>query len=90
VAFLSFPFHPHQTKNKNSNRKPATSELENCNTFLKEIIEQFNIPKTGIIAVGRVAQIALKELNNIEAKYIRHPANGGAKKFNEQLKEIIS
>jgi uracil-DNA glycosylase len=84
--FPAFPFHPHKPDCKKSNRKPAKAELEIGRAFLEQLIEIFGIENT--IAVGKCAQLTLKNMR-LESVYIRHPANGGSKKFRDGLLSLM-
>lgn len=83
----SFPFHPHKPNTQWSNRRPSPAEITLGQPFLKDVIAIFKIKK--IVAVGRVAEKSLRGLG-IECNTIRHPANGGARKFRKGLfREIL-
>lgn len=82
----SYPFHPHETDNIWSNRRPSPDEVKLGQQFFKELNNIFGIKE--IVAVGRVAQSSLNSLG-IECKMIRHPANGGAKLFRQGLFKIL-
>ncbi len=83
----AFPWHPFSPeKGKMSNRTPTNKELELGIPALKEIIKLTGATK--IVAVGEKASLILNK-NNIEHFKVRHPANGGARKFREQISEII-
>ncbi len=87
VIWNTFAWHPYdKEKGMLSNRKPTDEELKAGNPALKAFMELF--PQIKIIAVGKVAE---KELENLGIKSIavRHPANGGAGKFRQQIAEII-
>ena len=82
LMFPAFPFHPNGAGNPKSNRPPTDTELEIGEKYLRELIDIFGIKK--FLAVGRKAESTLLKMN-IVAPYIRHPANGGAKKFRAQI-----
>lgn len=85
VLFNVFPFHPHRENNKFSNRLPATREFKLTQDLLSMAIDLHSGYK---IAVGRTAHSKLMNLvTNLPV--VRHPANGGAKLFKSQLKEIV-
>jgi uracil-DNA glycosylase len=82
-----FPFHPYKRDNTKTNRTPDEAELNFGKQFLIKMLDIF--PITKIAAVGRKAESKLIEMN-LEHTYIRHPANGGKRKFVEGMKEILN
>jgi len=64
------------------NRSPRRSEVLAFRDVLKEVLYHFRPEK--IFAVGRVAEKTLKEIGT-NAKYVRHPAHGGARIFRETV-----
>lgn len=81
-----FPFHPFKENNLNSNRTPNKMELRLGKEILIELLKIFKI--SNFLAVGRKPELMLKEIN-IQALYIRHPANGGKKDFCLGLSEYL-
>lgn len=81
-----FPFHPHDTSKKKSNRTPTETELELGKVYLNLLLKIFNIDN--IIALGRKPESKLKGFG-YHYGYIRHPANGGKNKFVNGLKEVL-
>jgi hypothetical protein len=77
-----YPNHPHLPGNLTSNRPPRPAEVRAGTPIAFHLAELFGISE--IVAVGRKAQGALT-LAGIEAPAIRHPAQGGARQFTEQL-----
>ena len=69
-----------------SNRTPADHELNEGTEALRTLIRLANI-KT-VIAVGNKSKIHLERMG-ISAPKVRHPANGGAKQFREQLERLV-
>ena len=60
--------------------------MEKGNEVIHELLHLINFSK--IIAVGNKAKVQLEKLG-IDAPTVRHPANGGAGKFRDQIiKEI--
>ncbi len=51
-----------------------------------ELIKSVNFKK--IIAVGEKSKLQLGQMG-IDASVVRHPANGGAPKFREQIIKVI-
>lgn len=89
IFWNAFPWHPYNPeRGMLSNRTPSDKEMEKGNDVIHELLNTINISK--IIAVGHKAKVQLEKLG-IEAPLVRHPANGGAGKFRDQiLKEIRS
>ena len=87
IIWNSLPWHPYNpAKGMLSNRTPKDSELEAGRKILKVVIDM--IKPTTIIAVGEKAAIQLNELK-VDFKKVRHPANGGANLFRQQVTEIL-
>jgi uracil-DNA glycosylase len=86
LIWASFPFHPHQPGNKESNRPPTKAEILTGQTFLQSLLEIFEI--TTVVAVGRAAEKTLGLLH-IPATCIRHPSHGGASLFRSGLVELV-
>jgi uracil-DNA glycosylase len=83
----AFPWHPFvEAKGLLSNRTPTDAELELGLPALKVVI-RITGAKT-IVAVGEKASISLTK-SGIEHSKVRHPANGGATKFREQISLIL-
>lgn len=87
VLWNAVPWHPfNPAKGLLSNRTPTQPELEEGYRYLNQFLEIF--PGRKVIAVGRKCEESMNHLG-IDHIAVRHPANGGAPKFREQLKEII-
>jgi hypothetical protein len=78
------PFHPHVEGALLSIRTPRKDEIKEFSEFLDKIIEVIKPAK--ILAIGRPAQNALSK----DSIYVRHPANGGGKKFREGMERFFS
>lgn len=77
-----YPHHPHEPGRPSTNRPPRASEVSAGVPVVLELAAVFGI--TTHLAVGRKAQGALARAG-ITAIYLRHPAQGGARAFTEQL-----
>ena len=91
LLWNAFPFHPHNSGNKDSNRagKNLTNdELEFGLYILRIIFEEFDIRKGMIIAVGRTSEKLLKR-NKIGCSYVRHPSHGGKDDFIDSLEKLF-
>ena len=84
LTWNAYPFWPHQEGGL-KNRTPSDEELRFGRKWLHDIVEMH--PEAMIVAVGRKAEKALREIG-FDAKYVRHPANGGAPDFDAGVKRI--
>ncbi|MFJ3380340.1 uracil-DNA glycosylase [Curtobacterium sp. NPDC090217] len=82
VAWAIFPHHPFVAPDRLTNRTPRPAEVRDGAPVALALIEALGASR--VIAVGRKAQGALA-LAGIEAIAVRHPAQGGATQFREQL-----
>ncbi len=87
IFWNMFPWHPYDPKKGLlSNRTPADDELKEGKEPLRALIGLAGIET--IIAVGNKSKEHLDRLG-IPAPKVRHPANGGAKKFRDQLERLV-
>ena len=77
VLWNAFPWHPYKA-GPLTNRRPRSTELRQAHNVLRCFLSLF--PTIQVYAVGRVSQLALRQLG-IEAIYIRHPSHGGKRAF---------
>lgn len=83
IFWNAFPWHPYnREKGILSNRTPSDEEFKKGKVVIKKLLQVTNISK--IIAVGKKAKIQLGNMG-IKVPAVRHPANGGAGKFREQI-----
>ena len=83
IFWNAFPWHPYKPeKGLLSNRTPSDEEFKKGKVVIKELLKATNVSR--IIAVGEKAKIQLGDMG-ITAPVVRHPANGGAGKFREQI-----
>lgn len=88
VIWNAFPWHPYKKQEGYlSNRTPHDDELQRGEKHLRHLIEIFKF--TNIIAVGEKSHQLLNAMKISNVK-VRHPANGGAGLFREQMKKIIT
>ncbi len=88
VLWNAFPWHsfnPH--RGMLSNRTPTNSEQSAGIPVLKAFLDLF--PCHEVVALGRIAAAQLKDLD-VSARYVRHPASGGAKLFCHQVAKIMA
>jgi hypothetical protein len=82
LSWPVYPHHPFVAGRPQSNRTPRSSEVRAGGPVADELIRALGIET--VVAVGRKAQGALAEAG-IEAPAVRHPAQGGARMFTDQL-----
>lgn len=85
VLWNAVPWHPYKKGNYLSNRTPKSNEMEAGLKHLTSFISLFD--GANVIAVGRKCEQSLTELGVLHTG-VRHPANGGAPKFREQVKKL--
>ena len=82
LSWPVYPHHPFVAGHPLTNRTPRSSEVRAGGPAAEELIRALGIET--VVAVGRKAQGALAEAG-IEAPAVRHPAQGGARMFTDQL-----
>lgn len=82
VLWNAFAWHPHQPNQPLSNRTPSEGELFSGQAILQHFLSLY--PQAQLIAVGRKSEATLAALG-VPAHAVRHPANGGATLFRQQL-----
>jgi hypothetical protein len=82
LMWAIYPNHPHEPGRPASNRAPRATEVAAGAPIALALAEAFGI--TTFLAVGRKAQAAFARAG-IGAIPVRHPAQGGARAFTEQL-----
>ncbi|PZF27008.1 MULTISPECIES: uracil-DNA glycosylase [unclassified Curtobacterium] len=88
VAWAIFPHHPFVAPDRLTNRTPRPAEVRSGAPVALALLEALGgVDRVRVVAVGRKAQGALA-LAGIEAIAVRHPAQGGAKQFTEQLRTL--
>ena len=87
VLWNAFPWHPYQpNKGLLSNRTPSDLELSDGHRVLRKMLALGRFKR--IVAVGEKSFLQLQQLE-IAADKVRHPANGGAGKFRQQMLELL-
>lgn len=86
VTWNAFPFHPHTPGNRLSNRTPDIAEIEAANHLHDMFFGLFR--GCQMVAVGNHAKQLFADMG-YEGGAVRHPANGGANQFREQLGQIL-
>ena len=88
VLWNAFPWHSFDPRRgRLSNRTPTNSEQSTGIPVLKAFLDLF--PCHEVVALGRIAAAQLKDLA-VSARYVRHPASGGAKLFRHQIAKIVA
>ncbi|WP_348789151.1 uracil-DNA glycosylase [Leifsonia sp. NPDC080035] len=85
LSWPVYPLHPFVAGDPRSNRTPRPAEVRAGAPVALELIRALGIET--VVAVGRKAQGAIAAAG-LEAPAIRHPAQGGAALFAEQLLEL--
>lgn len=87
VLWNAVPWHPYNLdKGLLSNRTPSEDELNAGLKHLQSFMNLFTNVK--MVAVGRKCEMSLKQLG-VDHIPVRHPANGGAPKFRNQVKNLF-
>lgn len=88
VLWNAFPWHSFSpNRGMLSNRTPTKKERSAGAPVLKAFLDLF--PCDEVVALGRIAAAQLEDLD-VEARYVRHPASGGAKLFRQQIGRIVA
>ena len=82
-----FPFHPHVSGNKKTNRRPTAVEIAAGRTFLSLVVHIL-APHT-VVAVGKVAStITRLAFPDLQHATLRHPSFGGSSEFNHGFDQL--
>ena len=85
LTWNTVPLHPHK-ENPLSIRTPKAGEIDAFHDVVDGFLQVIQ-PKH-VVAVGRKGERALKHLG-VENTYVRHPSQGGAKKFEEGVLDVM-
>ena len=80
------PFHPYKPENILSIRNPRNSEVMAFLPLIEGVVDA--VKPDRILAIGRKAEYALQKIGR-SCTYIRHPSQGGAKKFEEGVLNVL-
>ena len=87
VLWNAFPWHSFDPRHGMlSNRMPNKSEQVAGLPVLNAFLELFQCEQ--VVALGKIAANQL-EMLGVHAHCVRHPASGGAKRFRQQMAEIV-
>lgn len=82
----AFPLHPHKLGQPLTNRQPTAVELGATSHILPAMLSLAS--GATVVAVGKVAQRVLAG-HGLRVPAVRHPANGGATLFRQQMQDIV-
>jgi uracil-DNA glycosylase len=86
LLWNAVPFHPTVGEQPLTNRTPSALERRAGEAWLARIIR---LTQPGlVVAIGRKATKSLRTLK-LGDLVVRHPANGGATLFREQLRALV-
>ena len=85
LLWNAFPFHPHVDGNPFSNRMPTAAELAIGERFIEWLLRLFPIAR--VAAIGNAASASLTRLG-VEHVKVRHPSQGGKRKFVEGMARL--
>ncbi len=88
VLWNAFPWHPYYVaRGLLSNRTPSDEELAAGHRVLRQMLELGNFRQ--VVAIGEKSFAQLEQLGIASTK-VRHPANGGAGLFRQQMSELLT
>jgi uracil-DNA glycosylase len=88
VLWNAFAWHPFKPGDPYSNRAPTRDELEAGRDVLDGVLGAF--ARARIVAVGKVAERALRGLGREPYVTVRHPSMGGANEFRAGLAALAA
>jgi len=83
----SVPLHPHDQNDPLSIRTPRRTEVRAWSELLVQLLNALD--PTRCVGLGRKGERALKEVG-AEPVYVRHPSQGGAKKFEDGIQRLLT
>jgi uracil-DNA glycosylase len=87
VLWNVFPFHPHRADAPLTNRTPSHADVAAHLDILVELQSRFGAVR--VICIGNTARDHLRPLAP-DVPTLRHPANGGASKFRDGLRQVVA
>lgn len=88
VMWNAFPFHPYRPGFPLSNATPTVEQLLNGREWLARLLQLPNLRNAEVLPIGKKAAAMLEGVRQFPVT-LRHPANGGAKLFREQLAAYV-
>lgn len=88
ILWNAVQLHPGRAGRPDYNRTPKAFELAHGKTGLALLVKAF--PKAKLIAIGRKAEGQIRVMGIETAGSVRHPANGGAILFEQQLTQLLA
>ena len=86
LLWNSVPYHPHDAGEPLTIRTPRRSEVAAYEDLLAATVDL--LAPERVVAVGRKGERALDEIG-VDNTYVRHPSQGGAKKFEAGMLQIL-
>ncbi len=86
LAWNAVPLHPHRVGEPTSIRTPRTSELRSFAEVTAAVVGAAG--PVEVVALGRKAEQQLGWAG-IECRYVRHPSQGGAVRFEEGMADVF-
>ncbi len=87
ITWNIFPWHPHKSDNLLTNRLPREDEITVGLAIFEKYFD-FLGKNRELIAVGQTSGKTLEKAG-YSITTVRHPANGGATKFKNQIEELV-
>ncbi len=86
ITWNAVPFHPHRPGEPLSIRTPTAREID----AFTDVVDAFLsvIQPKQVVAVGRKGEHSLNRLG-VENTYVRHPSQGGAKRFERGVLDVL-
>ena len=87
LLWNALQMHPYRPEKCWSNRTPTKDELVKGKECLTRLMALF--PEANFVAVGNKARDLMRDMLKVEpAATVRHPANGGARRFAKELNDF--
>ena len=87
VIWNTVPLHPHRKGRPLSIRTPSAAEITEWGRLVPQVVAAAK-PRI-VLAVGRVAERVCDRFG-IPATYVRHPSQGGANFFRDQMRRFLA
>lgn len=87
VMWNAVQLHPHKPGDSSSNRTPKAEEIALGRPAMQLLVEAF--PEACVVAIGKKSQELLTTMGIKVSASIRHPANGGAREFENGLTQLM-